>query len=133
MGVKEGADEEEGDADPRQHVTVAEVPPLRVLGSAQDVLPVEGEDEASGKGRESCGGEEGWGGWNGSLSTRHYAMERFLMVLSWSHTCECLAEACDVEELAFGYSQELNKENQEGDGGEDQGQDHERLDGLQPV
>lgn len=58
-----------------------------------------------------------------------------ILILFWScwHTCECLTEACEVEELTFGYGEQLNKEDQEGDGGEDHRQDHESLDGLQPV
>lgn len=44
-----------------------------------------------------------------------------------------MTEACEVEELALGYGQQLNEEDQEGDGGEDHRQDHETLDGLQPV
>lgn len=44
-----------------------------------------------------------------------------------------MTEACEVEELALGYGQQLNQEDQEGDGGEDHRQDHETLDGLQPV
>lgn len=58
-----------------------------------------------------------------------------MLILLWSHwhTCECLAEACEVEELTFGHGEQLNKEDQEWDGGEDHRQDHKSLDGLQPV
>lgn len=57
----------------------------------------------------------------------------FILFLSCGHTCECLTEACEVEELTCGCGEQLNKEDQEGHGGEDHRQDHERLDGLQPV
>lgn len=50
-----------------------------------------------------------------------------------SNTCKSLAEACEVEESPLGHGEQLNEEHQEGDGGEDQREDHEGLDGLQPV
>lgn len=58
MGIQEGTDEEERDADPGQDEAVAKVSLPRVPGVIQDVLPVEGEDEASGKDRETCGDSE---------------------------------------------------------------------------
>lgn len=48
-------------------------------------------------------------------------------------TCEGLTEACEVEEASSGHGEELTQEHQEGDGGEDHREDHEGLDGLQPV
>jgi len=48
-------------------------------------------------------------------------------------TCKALAETCEVEESSCGQGEQLTHEDQEGDGGEDHGQDHQGLDGLQPV
>lgn len=52
--VQEGADEEERDANPRQDEAVAKVALPQISAVIQDVLPVKGEDEASGKGCETC-------------------------------------------------------------------------------
>lgn len=56
VDVEDGADQEQRDADPRQDEAVAKVSFPQVPGVAQDLLPVEGEDEAGGEGRETCKG-----------------------------------------------------------------------------
>lgn len=54
MDVEDGADQEQRDADPRQDKTVTKVSFPQVPGVTQYLLPVEGEDEAAGEGRETC-------------------------------------------------------------------------------
>ena len=50
-----------------------------------------------------------------------------------SNTCKGLTESWEVEEFSFGYNEQLNQERQEGDGGENNREDHESLDRAQPI
>lgn len=52
--IKDSADQEERDAQPRQDETVAKASFFKISGFSKNVLSVEGEDEASSKGCETC-------------------------------------------------------------------------------
>lgn len=68
-----------------------------------------------------------------SVSVTVSLSDVILIVFGLQCTCKGLTEACEVEESSFGHGEELAQKNQEGDGGEDHREDHEGLDGLQPV
>lgn len=57
----------------------------------------------------------------------------FVEEKTFNNTCESLTEACEVEKSSSGHGEQLTQKNQERDGGEDHGKDHEGLDRLQPV
>lgn len=48
-------------------------------------------------------------------------------------TCNNLAQARQVEKASFGHGEELAQEHQEGDGREDHSEDHQSLNGLEPI